>query len=1145
MENLTPITIKDTAGFVTNIDQPDSPEHILVECRGGVSRMDGIIFQRDFGTLHRFATIPIRPNAFKVISGAVINPTAGIIIRLTVTGHGYGSSGNITVYVDEVGGAVEANGRWTGTIIDANTIDLVGSTFVNNYTSGGIITMVPIVIDKVHTFVDTDATEYEIVVGRDSSDNMRVYVYDAGWIELTRNYLAAINGAPASGATTITINSITENGVTKALANDEVKNWVVVNTTATARLNQTVFITTNSPTVLTVDTVIGSNGLGWLTTDTLAIYRFPCVKFNYTFANGVTPHIRFLAEEAQRKVAMMYQATDGTKHQAIQIMKRAARNYFYDASGTAYLRTLPPGWYMESDFGIINPYFINAGLANSPISSEGTRAITGTTGNGVSPIVVTSNGHGLYDGYIVTITGVAGNTAANGTFSVTRINANTFSLDNSSGNGAWSSGGIITFYTKYASLYDQSAALQRQWARLFGLTSNAVANTGYPVAQIIFNTPTNGDILYFVAPISYYGGSGQIGIYTKGAAFDAGTKTFTSADELVTLMTTDFGTKFTIINVSGTITVTGKATGSSGNSCTFTINNGATGSPLGISNVSQGVTTASGTGRNFEGGLDITATTYIQSRCYLTAMYGYQESDVIFQGFFATGVALQSPSTLLFPRINFALLNKELTDLNLYIAFATSTIVTAGWADAASDYYLAFRIPIQEITTDLDYVATEWTQATLKNQAEPYLFDITQANMMLCNSANYELAKSTAQTTLNDALNHAPDKHRTYPTPRFGVAIARTQGATHIIDADDSIARLSLYDGVVNQDDNFPDVSVQNDSAKLRISWSGVGKILGMAVMNGNIYIFRSTEMEFYDTQSGFQGSRPCDFSAVESLVVSKHGISWCGGKGIYILPSNGSEYRTLNPQIQNLYDGTLLATSTAPYMTSAYRAAIVSGYDEIYDGLWFVSQVNKTTSGSEYVAFVHSFQEKALSQKPVGWYQRKLNIGTDGSVKCFSSRRSDKTLTIVYGSGILQYPNRAGSYLYQDDVAIDGGVVAKQISQSKGIPTKVKINLGSLYSISDKTVVDNFKIDFIGASGAGTGTFNINLFANKKAAAYETKTQPIDSYPVVRNIPPFGGLERFAVQIDLTEGAESDIKRFDISTIELGVKKLPVIGNK
>ena len=68
-----------------------------------------------------------------------------------------------------------------------------------------------------------------------------------------------------------------------------------------------------------------------------------------------------------------------------------------------------------------------------------TGSITGATND--SPIVITSASHGLTTGTRVTIINVGGNTAANGTFVITNVSANTFSLDGSTGNGAYTSGG--------------------------------------------------------------------------------------------------------------------------------------------------------------------------------------------------------------------------------------------------------------------------------------------------------------------------------------------------------------------------------------------------------------------------------------------------------------------------------------------------------------------------------------------------------------------------------------------------------------------------------------------------------------------------------------------------------------------------------
>jgi hypothetical protein len=73
--------------------------------------------------------------------------------------------------------------------------------------------------------------------------------------------------------------------------------------------------------------------------------------------------------------------------------------------------------------------------------------VTGATN--ASPIVITSAGHGLATGSVVTISGVGGNTAANTTAVVTVIDANTFSIP-VAGNGAYTSGGVWNATGLYA-----------------------------------------------------------------------------------------------------------------------------------------------------------------------------------------------------------------------------------------------------------------------------------------------------------------------------------------------------------------------------------------------------------------------------------------------------------------------------------------------------------------------------------------------------------------------------------------------------------------------------------------------------------------------------------------------------------------------
>lgn len=78
-----------------------------------------------------------------------------------------------------------------------------------------------------------------------------------------------------------------------------------------------------------------------------------------------------------------------------------------------------------------------------------TRSVTSAT-NATPIVITTSTAHSLSSGDIVTISGVGGNTAANGTFKVASATATTFQLTNSgtgadiAGNGAYTSGGTVT-----------------------------------------------------------------------------------------------------------------------------------------------------------------------------------------------------------------------------------------------------------------------------------------------------------------------------------------------------------------------------------------------------------------------------------------------------------------------------------------------------------------------------------------------------------------------------------------------------------------------------------------------------------------------------------------------------------------------------
>ncbi len=77
-----------------------------------------------------------------------------------------------------------------------------------------------------------------------------------------------------------------------------------------------------------------------------------------------------------------------------------------------------------------------------PATTATPLTITGAT-NAAPIVITTSAAHGFSTGDRVDVSGVLGNTAANGIWDITVMSATQFSLDNSTGNGAYTSGGTV------------------------------------------------------------------------------------------------------------------------------------------------------------------------------------------------------------------------------------------------------------------------------------------------------------------------------------------------------------------------------------------------------------------------------------------------------------------------------------------------------------------------------------------------------------------------------------------------------------------------------------------------------------------------------------------------------------------------------
>ena len=131
----------------------------------------------------------------------------------------------------------------------------------------------------------------------------------------------------------------------------------------------------------------------------------------------------------------------------------AANKPQYDASSNQIVNPLPSIAGIDSVSAYGNGNVITAAIASLPssstytanniVSSGTTTAYQITAATNASPIVITCASHPFTTGQGLTIAGVVGNTNTNGNWIITKIDANTFSLNGSSGNAAWTSGGYI------------------------------------------------------------------------------------------------------------------------------------------------------------------------------------------------------------------------------------------------------------------------------------------------------------------------------------------------------------------------------------------------------------------------------------------------------------------------------------------------------------------------------------------------------------------------------------------------------------------------------------------------------------------------------------------------------------------------------
>lgn len=769
-------------------------------------------------------------------------------------------------------------------------------------------------------------------------------------------------------------------------------------------------------------------------------------------------------------------------------------------------------------------------------------------------------------------------------------------------------GGLITDYQTDGTQAAPSAAGTvlttigdgngNNWLQINRVGTDVDTTAGYAVAQIIFGVPVNGDMFR----MAYFQGVGTVSMdLTKGAVYNLGTKTYTTADEIVTIMNTHFSvwgsSKFNAVNAAGTITITAMVTGSAYNVSLLYILAGAIGT-LQISNVSQGATSTAGSTRYFEGGIDAGtgALTYYHSVIATVEYDGYQESDAIYRLYYAA--AANKWGSLVFSiYVNFELMPKNITAITFYEAKTTTADSTAGfanWSPANTDFKKIYSAAL----TGTPDESLLWSNITTTDSSTAYFYRFTLPTFT---QSYVENKFNSAPESLSTNLQHANQIVRSFYTPRYAAKTSRSGDSVVVIDKSDTLLLISSLDGAsVSEDDNFPDVEIDSAGRTQRIPLFSNGEMMGLQILNDTIVVFRRGEAETYDLQSGLRNIFPIDCVSKRSILLTPYGIIFAGQAGIYLMASDGSGVRLLNPKWKNYYDGSyFLDGTTTPYLTSTMRQGIVSGYSPQYHlGLFHITAVNKS-GGTESLCYIYNFEKDK-------WFIRQFNIGTNAAITAFGTR-IDNSFVIQYSAGLLNYPDTS-SLPWEDDVTSAG------VSASKGIPCKLLINIGNLYNLiqnasiqeiivdCDSTIKElagtgtvtiangsaaivgsasNFLLEaFLGWTiivsgqtqrkiiaiaddthlttnspfGASTGglsftiskpySHNLDFFANDQTTSFDAKTQRLGMKSSPRKLAPIGVLERLKIQIATPSTNLYYLQQYLIRKIVLLYSESTRVGN-
>lgn len=488
------------------------------------------------GTIHVASGGTLDANRYVSGTRSITNSSNSTpIVITTSTPHSLTTGDN--VYIRSVGGNTNSNshvgtpyvGEHTITVLTATTFSIDGSSGNNNYTSGGVVNFGGTLINcgTVNNVITNSSNQYLTSINNYSNGNTLSVTFDTKQGPIINNYgtgvsLAISNwNAPGtisnkSGASMTITSSPFSMEANSLIENDGILSWtpsfntepgVTINNNSGAQLNlnnasrsdfRGAIVNNSGDIAMSAGAIFQtsaniSNNLGGTITSSSGLFD---ITTNSVIENSgeITGYdVRFQGTATVN----MYDGGVFTVAHQVNIL-----DYPLTAvSGCSFI-DLGTATTVEATTSL-NANLTQGGAGTTQVCGKvpyyTTDEITITNATNTSPINVTiaANINGrVFDGAVLYINGVLGNTAANGLWAVANYNAGSLSFDlvSSTGNGAYSSGGKVYYRHKWGTnanyigysgctASDPCTALPVTWLDFNAILSNGIVDISWSTAD--------------------------------------------------------------------------------------------------------------------------------------------------------------------------------------------------------------------------------------------------------------------------------------------------------------------------------------------------------------------------------------------------------------------------------------------------------------------------------------------------------------------------------------------------------------------------------------------------------------------------------------------------------------------------------------